>query len=72
MVPQSDNVTRLAQAGLLEPANLSAEDIALIDTLTNQEVSMVIQIAQKTYGSDAQMVKSADLRTGLLRICFPL
>jgi hypothetical protein len=40
------------------------EDTASIDALTTQEISMLIQIAQKTYGSGgSQMVKSADLRT---------
>jgi hypothetical protein len=69
---QNDNVTRLVQASLVDPANLTEDDLAVIGQLTTQEIEMMIQIAQRAYGPGAEMIKSVDLRTGRLRICFPL
>jgi len=68
----SANVSRLHQAKLVNPSNLTADDIALIDKFSLSEIDMMIQIARKAYGNDAEIVKLVQTESGKLRICFPL
>ena len=68
----SGNIARLQEAQLINPETLTADDIALIDQFTPAEIGMMIQIAAKAYGSDVEIIKLLDTKSGRLRIMFPL
>ncbi len=68
----SANIARLYEAKLVDPANLTADDVALIGQFSQREIDMMIQIAQKAYGSDVEMIKVSGGRSGTVKICLPL
>ena len=65
-------IERLAEAGMLDPEAVTAEDRKALGQLTQQEVEQMISIARKIYGKKAPMVRVAHLREKLGRLCFPL
>lgn len=71
-MPTNNNLDRLVAAGILEAQNLSQQDRATINDLTPDEVTTLIQIATRAYPDDRTAVQIANLRTGRLRIMFPL
>jgi len=68
----SGNIARLQEAQLINPETLTVDDIALIEQFTSAEIEMMIHIAAKAYGSDVEIIKLLDTKSGRLRICFPL
>ena len=65
-------IQRLAEAGMLDPDAVTAEDRKALGQLTQQDVEQIISIARKVYGKKAPMVRVAHLREKLGRLCFPL
>ena len=66
------NVTLFAQAGLLDPADLTPEDREVIEQLTESEVQALISIASRIYPQERGIVKLSDLGRKSFRICVPL
>ena len=71
-MPANDNITRLEDAGLLEPSSLTGADREKIEELTSGEVTLLIQVAKKLYPDDPSVLRTTNLKTGKLRIMFPL
>jgi hypothetical protein len=65
-------IERLAEAGMLDPAAITAEDRKALGQLTEQDCEQIISIARKVYGRKAPMVRVAHLKEKLGRLCFPL
>jgi hypothetical protein len=65
-------VQRFTEAGMLDPAKLSAAEIDLINSLTPQEVSAYIGVATRIFAGNKEMIKLGSLLSGDLRICVPL
>lgn len=65
-------IKRLAESGLVDPDALDDNDRNLLEQLTEQEVTLLIQIATRFYPGATSLVKVADLRERLIRICVPL
>lgn len=65
------NVQRLIDAGIVS-SDLSESDQEMIDQLTELEVTTLIGVATRLYPNDPMAVKIEDLRSGQLRIFFPL
>jgi hypothetical protein len=63
---------RLADAGLVNPDALEDEDRDLLEQLTGDEVTVLIQIVTRLYPEARSMVKVGDLSRSLMRICVPL
>jgi hypothetical protein len=72
VIMANDNIHELVNAGIIAAEFLTAEDRALLDGLSNQEVRTIIELAKRVYPQDPSATKVADLRTGRLRICIPL
>jgi hypothetical protein len=66
------NVTKLAQAGLVTVANLSDQDLAVINELSDAEVTTLISIAQRLYPDNPSLMKEVDLAAGEIRLMVPL
>ena len=72
-MPELDSsVTRLANAGLLNPDVLSQADRDLINQLTTAEVEQLISIAKKLFADDPSVAKITNVFTGIVRIMIPL
>ena len=65
-------IERLAEAGMLDPAAVTADDKKALGQLTEEECDQIIAIAKKIYGKNIAMVKITNLRPLLGRVCFPL
>jgi hypothetical protein len=63
---------RLAQAGLVDPDALDDKDRALLEQLTESEVTVLLQIVNRLYPEARSMVKVGDLTHKLVRLCVPL
>jgi hypothetical protein len=68
----ADNVDALVTAGLVKAEFLTAQDRALIDGLSNQEIRTLIDVARRLYPEDPSAAKLIDLESGVIRICIPL
>lgn len=68
----SENVQRLASAGLLGPESLTEDDLRVIEQLSADEVVMLIQVARRIYPDDHAMLKVQPLNPGSPRILVPL
>jgi len=68
----NDNMQRLAGAGIIQAENVTDEQRAVIDELSHNEVTVLIQVAARLYSDDPTAITVANLRTGRLRILFPL
>lgn len=66
------NVDQLAQAGLVNPSNLSDADRDVIAQLSEPEVSALISIATRLYGSNPSIRKEIELMDGKIRLMVPL
>ena len=63
----------LPAAGIVDPANLTADDRKLIGQLSEAEVQTLNDIARRVYPSDPSMVKILPLgKGGTPRVCVPL
>ena len=72
-MPELDSsVTRLANAGLLNPDVLTEADRDLINQLTTAEVEQLISIAKKLFADDPSIAKVTNVFTGIARIMIPL
>lgn len=65
-------IERLANAGLLDPDTLEHEDRALLEQLTEEEVTVLLQIVTRLYPEARSMVKLGDLGHSRMRIFVPL
>ena len=65
-------ITRLAKAGLLDPDALDDNDRAVLEQLTEAEVTVLLEIATRLYPEDPSMVKLGNLRHSRMRIYVPL
>jgi hypothetical protein len=65
-------IQRLAEAGMLDPEAVTAEDRKALARLTEQDVDQVISIARKIYGKKVPVVRVAHLKEKAGRLCFPL
>jgi hypothetical protein len=65
-------INRLADAGLLNRDALADEDRALLEQLTEEEVTVLLQIVTRLYPEARSLVKVGDLGRSLMRICVPL
>jgi hypothetical protein len=65
-------IKRLADAGLVDPDKLEHEDRALLEQLTEEEVTVLLQIVTRLYPEARSIVKVGDLHRGLMRLCVPL
>ena len=65
-------IKRLADAGLLDPDKLQDDDRALLEQLTEEEVTVLIQIVTRLYPGDRSLVKLGDLHDNAMRIYVPL
>jgi hypothetical protein len=70
--PISPNVDQLAQAGLVNPANLSDADREVIAQLSDAEVTTLISIATRLYADNPSMRKEIELKEGKVRLMVPL
>jgi hypothetical protein len=66
------NVSMLAAAGLVNAANLTTEDQAVIAQLSEAEVTTLISIATRLYPDKRTMLKEHDLLEGVIRLFVPL
>jgi hypothetical protein len=71
-MPNNNNMERLAGAGIIDAANVTAAEREVIDALTHNEVTVLMQVAARLYADDPTALTVANLRTGRLRILFPL
>jgi hypothetical protein len=60
------------EAGLIQVSNLDSNDLAVIEQLTDDEVTVLIQVAVRLYPEVRGIVKLGDLQQGELRLCVPL
>jgi hypothetical protein len=65
-------IGRLAEAGLVSTDNLTHDDRGVIDQLTEEEITVLIQVATRLYPDARAMVRLGDLGDGLIRLCVPL
>jgi hypothetical protein len=65
-------VQRFAAAGMLDPSKLSEAEVALINSLNEQEVTAYIGVASRLFGDNKELVRLGSLVEGGLRICVPL
>jgi hypothetical protein len=63
---------RLAEAGLVNPDALDDQDRALLEQLTDEEVTVLVQIVTRLYPESRSLVKIVDLGRNLPRLCVPL
>lgn len=63
---------RLAEAGLVNPDALDDQDRALLEQLTDEEVTVLVQIVTRLYPEARSLVKIVDLGRNLPRLCVPL
>lgn len=68
----ANNVDRLAAEGLVSISSLSGEDKQVIDSLTDAEVTVLINVAKRLYQSDPTLLKTSNLHGGPIRILVPL
>jgi len=71
MPQQSSNAQRLAEAGIIS-TEVTGTDLAVIDQLSEQEVTILIGVATRLYSANPAAVKVQDLMSGQFRIMFPL
>jgi hypothetical protein len=67
-----NNMQRLVGAGIIEAANVDDEQLAVINQLTHNEVTVLIDVAVRLYADDPAAMTVANLLTGRLKILFPL
>lgn len=65
-------IKRLADAGLVDADMLDDEDRAVLEQLTDEEVTVLVQLATRLYPEAPAFVKVGNLRQKRLRICVPL
>ena len=65
-------ISRLGDAGLLDPATVTDPDREVIERLTDAEIDTLIQIATRIYPEGHQIVKLGDLAHGMARMYVPL
>ena len=67
----SVNVQRLADAGVIAIEQLAQSDTQVVESLSAEEVTAVISIAQKLY-ADRSAIRVHSLKDGGARVMVPL